>query len=468
MRARKLIRLACSIAVVSLAAAACGDDDDDTASPTAASATTAGSATTASATTGDSGAASSTTSGGTTTTSGAATPSTLFEGEVPVDTPPTVPTGSTTDGVTDTEVHVRGLWSMAQFAGAEVGAQARFQRANDAGGVNGRQIVLDEMLDDGIDQSKNLDQGKKIVGEHDTFAVVPVMTGQLSSADYFEEQKIPFFGWGIQPLWTFNEYAFSPSGAGQEGPTSQQPTNVWAGLFPDKTANHTMAIITEDTDSAKDAARNWESIYAQGGLKTVFNKSTIPAAPAVVSDFSPFATQVIDSKAEMVIIAGAPTTSIGMAKALAAQNYPGIMANFSLYDPRVAAATPGLYTFIAFTPWETTGVPAMDQMKADVQAVKSDQLLTQAVAYGYFAADLFVSILEKTGRDLTRENFMKVANGNFTWELEGVSGPVSFPNYHQNFNPCAAFVKSNGTGFEVAVPYTCGTLTPNPVYKGPR
>ncbi len=380
---------------------------------------------------------------------------------------PDVGTGATKDGVTDTEIHVSGIWTESQYTGAEVGAQARIKRANDAGGINGRKIVLDDMLDDGADQSKNLDAAKKIAGGHDTFAILPVMTASLSSADYLQEQKIPFFGWAIQQTWTYNEYGFGWAGAGQEGPTTSQNTEqIWGPLFANKTAKgHTLALIGEDNDSAKVGSANFALGFKDGGLDVVFNKNTVPTPPAVVSDYSPFASQIIDSKADLAILVTSPLNSLSLVKALQAQNFQGIIATFTLYDPRVAPATPNADVFVSFAPWESTGVPAIDQMKADVLALKSDQLLSQPVAAGYFSADLFISILEKTPKDLTREAFMKVANGNFTWELKGVTGPVQFPDFHQNPSPCGAVAQSDGTAFHVVTPYTCGTLVPNPVYK---
>jgi hypothetical protein len=450
-----------------LVAAGCGDDDDDSAAPS-----TSGAAATTAATTGGSSTATTasgaatTASGATATSAGGTTSATVFPGEVPFEVPEVAP-GNTTTGVTDTEIHVSGIWTKSQYDGADVGAEARIKRANDAGGINGRKIVLDDMLDDGADQSKNLDAAKKIVGDGDTFAILPVMTASLSAADYLAEQKMPFFGWAIQQTWTYNEYGFGWAGAGQEGPTTSQNTDqIWGQLFPDKTAkDHTLALIGEDNDSAKNGSTNFQLGFEAGGMKVVFNKNTVPTPPAVVSDYSPYASQIIDSKAEMALLVTSFSNTLGLVKALQAQNYPGKIASFVLYDPRLAQATPGVYSYISFAPWESQGVPAMDQMKADVLAFKSDAVLSQAVAAGYFSADLFISILEKVGKDLTRENFMKVANGGFTWEMKDVTGPVQFPNFHQNGSPCGAVAVSDGTTHSVAVPYTCGILVPNPAYK---
>src|SRR5262249_21880129 len=55
------------------------------------------------------------------------------------------------EGATATSIKVAGLGDAALYGGADVGARARFQRANDGGGVNGRTIDYLGSSDDGGD-----------------------------------------------------------------------------------------------------------------------------------------------------------------------------------------------------------------------------------------------------------------------------------------------------------------------------
>src|SRR6185312_2392779 len=56
-----------------------------------------------------------------------------------------------TGGVSATSIKVAGLGDAFVYGGADVGAKARFQRANDAGGVHGRTIDYAGFTDDGGD-----------------------------------------------------------------------------------------------------------------------------------------------------------------------------------------------------------------------------------------------------------------------------------------------------------------------------
>ena len=55
------------------------------------------------------------------------------------------------NGITPTSVKVGGLGWALEYGGADVGARARFARANASGGVNGRTIDYVGFRDDGGD-----------------------------------------------------------------------------------------------------------------------------------------------------------------------------------------------------------------------------------------------------------------------------------------------------------------------------
>src|SRR5688572_802143 len=170
------------LAVLMLVAAACGDDDDDDDS---ASATGEGTETTAAEST------DTTAAGGTETTTGdTAEPST---GE------PTA--GLPLRGVTDTSITVGGISQLQNFTGIDVGAQARFDRANEEGGVNGRTIEFVGVRDDASDSTANLSLTRELVESDEVFAVLPVASANFlpQSTDFLVENETIFMGWGFMP-----------------------------------------------------------------------------------------------------------------------------------------------------------------------------------------------------------------------------------------------------------------------------
>ena len=137
--------------------------------------------------------------------------------------------------------------------------------------------------------------------------------------------------------------------------------------------------------------------------------------------------------------------------------YTGTVGSDALYDPATPSISNGVTTLTTVAPLEQD-TAANRRMAADVRAIKADQVITPAVAAGYWAADLFVAILRKTGKQLTVKRFLAVANGgSFRHAVAGTVGPTTWPAMHEQGVPCGALVQSDGTQYFLAQPYRCGT-----------
>ena len=75
------------------------------------------------------------------------------------------------------------------YGGADIGAKARFQRANDAGGVNGRKIDYIGFADDGGDPTAGSTAATKLVEQDGVFAVVPTVTPDLAASGYLVSRR---------------------------------------------------------------------------------------------------------------------------------------------------------------------------------------------------------------------------------------------------------------------------------------
>lgn len=374
-------------------------------------------------------------------------------------------------GVTATEIHIGGIDYKSFFADAEVGARARIKRENDAGGVNGRKIILDKMVDDGADSTQDISIARSLVQQDHEFIVAPVMTASFSAADYLEQQKVPFMGWAIQPVWCGKHY-----GIGFEGndcdPTVQaqipDTVAIEQKLFPDGTAQgKTVALVSEDNSSASSSLKLFALPWQAHGAKIVLTDSSLPTPPAVVGDFTPYAARILTSNGgkapDLVEMSMQVSDTLGLYKKLVDLGYKGIVQNYTLYDPRLAAATKGLVTAVQFAPFEQAGtVPAVQQMVNDLKAQDPQVILDQPAAAGYWTMDLLIQLLKRAGPDLTRASFVKAAQG-FTYDYGGAVGPVRIPDPVSSGGACAAYVRSNGATFDVAVPLTCAGTIPNPL-----
>ena len=92
------------------------------------------------------------------------------------------------------------------------------------------------------------------------FAVVPTVTPNLgSSGTFFQQQKVPFFGWGIATGFCNNTYAFGFTGCIVPPPPVKLAGNTWGKLLDTEfkadgkggAKGKTAAVVAEDSDGGK-------------------------------------------------------------------------------------------------------------------------------------------------------------------------------------------------------------------------
>jgi ABC-type branched-subunit amino acid transport system substrate-binding protein len=374
-------------------------------------------------------------------------------------------------GVSDTSITVGGVSDLtspqgAVFPGADLGAKARFARQNREGLINGRSINFLSVVDDGTDPTKNANAVKQLVLEKKIFALAPVVTISLSpqTSDFLAKEQVPFFGWGVQPGFCGNDYGFGFNGCligsafdnvSVLGPTADL-------LKP----GGTLAIIEGDSGAGRAALRQLPKVAAALGLKIVYLKAAIPDS-APVTDWAPFAKDLMTSNnggaPDAIHADGLLPQASGLAAALKAAGFKGPIINYSTYVPGLPASNPsfaqavdGVYTNVQFGPQEQGG-PAIQQILDDLKAIGAPPVITLGVATSYWSADMLVSMLKATGRNLTPASFAATVNGGWTYTPSpaGAMGPVTWPDGHTQPSPCAALVQAAGTTYKSAVPFKC-------------
>lgn len=365
-------------------------------------------------------------------------------------------------GVTSTSINVAGMVSKTVFGASLQGAQARFDRENANGGVFGRKIKMVDVADDKFDPTTNVQETRRVVSAGNVFAMVPTVTVALGSGDYLAQQKVPFVGWGISAGFCGNQYGYGFTGC--VAPKTPVYGNTFMPAAGAKALNKdpkglTVAIIAEDTDAARSGLGTLGTATESLGMKVVYSKGVVPAPPATVGDFTPFSQAIMTSNAggppDMVIIlfASIPST-LGLQGTLQAAGFKGPIENTQTYDPQLAAPSKGGSVYVQFGAFETADtVPGVKQMVTDLK--KANAPLGVLSAVGYLSADMFIAALKKTGKNLTVEAFQKAA-GKLQYNVTKTAGPTSFPKDRVQPGVCGTLVTSNGTGYDVTVPYFCG------------
>ena len=383
-------------------------------------------------------------------------------------------TGNTTTGVTPTEIHLGGVYYKVYYAGSDDGFNARIKRENDAGGVYGRKLVLDTMIDDNNVGDQDLTAVKTLVQQDNVFAVAPVFTGALAAAQYLNDAKVPFFGWSVEPRWCGLNWAFGFEGDDcdlTKAPLALDFPPIAQKLFADGTLQgHSIAIQTEDTDSSRTSTAQFAAVWKAGGANVVLNDSSVPSPPAVVGDYTPFAEKIMTSNngqpPDAVEIIGGFGTTRQLDVKLVQLGYKGLILGFTDYDPRVLGSSKGIITLLQYAPFEEAStVPAVQQMITDLDAYKPGIVRSEPVESGYWTADFLIQALKKAGPNLSREALYNAINGGFTYDNQGAMDPVVWPVAHNLIQVGAAFVQDQGSAYKVLVPLTVQGYLPNPLLK---
>lgn len=376
----------------------------------------------------------------------------------------TAPTTRTTRGVTDTTIKVGGVVYDTYYGDARIGVEARIKEANDAGGVYGRMIEVVEAENDNNEATKGAEITQRLVEQEEVFALLPVLSGQYGGGDYIVQNDIPTFGWGTHPAFCGNTIAFGFTGC-VTNPSLEIGSNALGTVLEQHfgTTDLSVAFIGEDNDSGRGGLELLAASVEDKGFEVVMQDASLPAPPDVMSDASPFVADMMTadggSQPDIVYLV-ATLSGTSLAAALQNAGFEGTIITPS-YSPLLLGAPGYDGVFVNTQMSMDPDVPANAAMIEAVRAVDPDVQLNLGLAAGYWAADFFIEALEATGEDLTVETLLATLNGgDFTYEVDGVVGPSTWPANHDEPVPCAALTEVRGTEFIPIVDLTCGeTIT---------
>ncbi|GAA3950431.1 ABC transporter substrate-binding protein [Actinomadura viridis] len=378
--------------------------------------------------------------------------------------------GADAPGVTGDSIKIGGVLTETSAtgystAGAELGAKARFERANAEGGVHGRKIEFLGAEDDGMIPDKGAAAARKLVQKEKVFAVVPVSAPQFGGAEFLEQQKVPWVGWATGPFWCGKESAFGFNGC--LAPKPGQGTQTWWGnqVAAQLGGAEGKKVWVQATDStaSKYAIQTMSKSFTAAGFALAGTSAALPAQ-APPQDWSPYVNKIMKSaggrppEVLVSVMAGSKFNS-GLYAALKKAGYRGLITDATSYDPKVLSdpqtlqALEGVYSAPQFEPFESTA-PEIERMRADLSKVAgANAVPDQHVATGYWSADVFLKMLEKAGKDLTRDAFFKAVQS-FSYENKGF-GRIQFPSGKTESNGCGALVKLDGGKFTIAKSLKC-------------
>jgi len=320
-------------------------------------------------------------------------------------------------GVTDTEIK---LGQTAPYSGP-VSAYGTFGRAsaayfamiNEAGGVNGRKILL-VTADDGFSPPRTVEQTRKLVESDGVFAMfAPVGTApQLAVRKYLNDRKIPqlLLQSGISKFNDPKNYPWSLSGL----PNYDTEVRAFAKYIQTNRPAAKVAILYQNDDFGKEyLAGLQDELAKRGAAKVVGSQSFELTDPTVESQVIALRASGADA---LLIVATQKQTVQALRKAQDLGWHPLSLIAFPAasvsrtYVPAGADAAKGAVSSSVFVDPSEPGLDANPDVQAYTHWMdkyypagdKFDALNAAA----YVEGQLMVEMLKRCGRDVTRQNVM--------------------------------------------------------------
>ncbi|MFH1487819.1 MAG: ABC transporter substrate-binding protein [Pseudomonadota bacterium] len=335
------------------------------------------------------------------------------------------------EGVTDTEIHI-GQWGPQTGPAAPWGAVARgtgvlFKMINDEGGIHGRKIVY-HMFDDGYNPAKTKAGVKQLQEETGMFAWasgVGTAPG-LSVKDYLMDRKIPWVGPAAGSL-----HWISPP---QKYLFAVYPLYYNEAMLLSKYAVQTLgkkriAIAYQNDDYGKNGVSGAEKQLSQMGLELV---AKIPVELSD-TDMKPHVMQLRKANADAVLLWVGPVHAVRILGTGHAMKFtPQWMSTSTCSDyPLMYKISKGLWKGVItgnFAETPDSQAPIMLKYKKAFEkyAAKGERWGVFFYA-GIGFVEPMVEGLQRAGRDLTRETFVKAMEG--IRDFKGVFGRIRYSSF---------------------------------------
>jgi hypothetical protein len=390
-------------------------------------------------------------------------------------------TGNTAQGVTDTTITIGSVTAMTTaqgtepFAGMCEGMMARIQVQNDKGGVkaaDGKTRTFEfagdkddagrVCQDDKIDRDLNRQKLKDMVEGDKVFALLPVTSNGFYAGDYLNEKHIPYFGFGFQPDYCGNDkpFAFGVGGGftckAMKDKTfvlAQAQTVVEAAGLDAKTTR--VALAGSSDPSSTSGIQIVKLAWQATGATVVTTDNSLPApGQPLPTDFTPYVNKLLQGNPTLISLVISYDQVEPMAKGLRDAGYQGVIQQYVYEDERlafVAQSFPG--TDGSFVGNPGIGAPVgngkgISDVRAGLDAAGFDKVPVSVNAiYGWGAADMLITMIERAPAPLTTESVVNAANKGWGYEGYGdIVCPSSWPLQHVVGTPCTHQVQLDLTG----------------------
>ena len=340
-------------------------------------------------------------------------------------------TGSQNRGVTDSEI-VLGVYTDLSGAtaiwgvGATNAARMRFDAANAAGGVHGRQIRY-VVEDTSYQVPKAMSAANKLVNRDDVLAMVLAVGTPLNNAimPMLFENNVPNFfpiSGGRQMVEPFHPLKFTQRGIYYD------EVRASVKYFVEKKGREVPCVIYQDTDYGVEILEGAQDQAEAMGLEI----AEVSAHKPTDSEFTAAILRLKNANCDLVLMGTVHRDTILVLDAARKMGWDGVdwVGNNAVYAQVIAdqESGEGFYSFV-----HMAKIYADDEMSPEVKAWWDKYVSLYdvepglAAMEGYRAADLTVLALEKAGPDLTTEKLVSA--------MESITDYTDIFGYRVSFGP---------------------------------
>jgi branched-chain amino acid transport system substrate-binding protein len=371
-----------------------------------------------------------------------------------------------------------GSVQLAGEAGMDQGFEARIDRANAAGGVDGHKIEFKKLYDDAGSTATDLSDEQTLILQQNAFAIAPVASVSFDpgTMSYLAAHHTPMLGYAFTPVscgqqWFFPVLVSGCSTAAASVGSNESPW--WLSAYLKITGKSPSSVksaivVTNSTANASETPA-LEQSAKQLGSDVVYASDSIPQVPP--ANYTPYAQEIINAKPSLVFVGIVYAEEVGLIQALKAAGYTGDIVSISGVDPNVFTASPSAAAALNGTyqgsPFPVAGdnTAASQQEVKDLKAIGDyDGGFSFGQSVGYWTADEFISMLEATAKSgpLSQQRFEQVVNsGSYTYTGPQGYYTQTWPASHtESTASCGSFsvLDNSSKAMVVKAPFQCYTL----------
>jgi branched-chain amino acid transport system substrate-binding protein len=339
-------------------------------------------------------------------------------------------------GVTDTSIKIGVPGPLtgpnASFASAVYGVQAYYNYVNEKGGVHGRKIEV-IMADTACNEAKGIAAAKKLISQDKVFLINGgVCSGvALAMRPVIEEEGVP---WVVSTA--VNQKISSPLAKNifHASQTSEAAGQAFAKFMLSRPDTKKIGIIAHTNE--------WAKGYRDPMVEYLKGKGIEPQVEVVLERGQTDATaQVLRLKEAsldfVVAILYEPEIVVFLRDAhklgLEAVKFGGLGADFQRTENRLGSKEPMQNFIQLFQFKDTVDGEGMKAARAIIEPrLPAGEKLTDFSFYGPGSAAAIVHVLNKIGRDLTREKFIAEFEQLRDFDTGMLAGKLNYsPTNHQ-------------------------------------